>query len=134
LQITRAARIRGWCTNEQVRLVQETVTDSNRIVEVTVDSTGSLVDLRLTDRIQRISPDVVARTILTTIGEAKAKVASRTAEIIGETMGSDSIAGRAIAERIGDQLRGPGTGGPVSSDTRAPVREERDVEGRGWAW
>jgi DNA-binding protein YbaB len=88
---------------ERLLDVRETATDTNRIVEVTVDSTGELVDLRLTDRIQRVAPDVVARTILTTVAAAKAKVAARTADIVGETMGSDSAAGRAIAERLRDQ-------------------------------
>ena len=86
--------------------VRVTESDPTGLAEVTVDSTGALVDLRLTDRIQRVAPTVVAQTILATLAGARKKLADQSEAIIAETVGTDSPAGRAIAERVGRQLRG----------------------------
>lgn len=104
---------------EQLRGVRVTASDPGGLAEVTVDSTGAMVDLRLTDKIERVAPAVVARTILATLGDAKGKVADRTQEIIADTMGPDSAAGKAIAENVGRHLRGgpgPGRGAPARED------------------
>lgn len=92
--------------SERMRAVRVSVADPGGLAEVTVDSTGALVDLRLTDRIQRTAPDEVARAILATLGQARRELADRSEEIIAATVGADSPAGRAIAERVGQQLRG----------------------------
>ena len=94
------------------------------MVEVTVDSTGSLVDLRLTGRIGRAAPDAVAAAIMGTIREAKAELADRTQEIVAETIGTDSATGRAIAERVGARLRGDG--GEVPPPARGQAPDEGD--------
>ncbi|WP_327001781.1 YbaB/EbfC family nucleoid-associated protein [Dactylosporangium sp. NBC_01737] len=93
--------------SERLQELRVSATDPNGLVEVTVDSTGALVDLRLGQRIQRVDPDVVARTIMATIQEARGVLAGRAQEILAETVGTDSPAGRAVAERIGRQLQGP---------------------------
>ncbi|MEU4551685.1 YbaB/EbfC family nucleoid-associated protein [Micromonospora violae] len=100
--------------SERIQELRVTVADGNGLVEVTVDSVGALVDLHLGQRVQRVAPDVVARTIMTTIAAAKRQLADRAQEIIGDTLGSDSSAARAIAERVGQQLRDaePAVGGP----------------------
>ncbi|MGI5524438.1 YbaB/EbfC family nucleoid-associated protein [Micromonospora sp. CA-259024] len=82
-----------------------TAADDNGLVEVTVDSTGTLVDLRLGQRIQRVAPEVVARTIMDTIGVAKRQLADRSQEIITDTLGAESPAARGLAERVGQRLR-----------------------------
>lgn len=110
--------------SEQLQGVRITASDPGGLTEVTVDSTGALVDLRLTDKIGRVAPAVVARAILATLGDAKAKVADRTQEIIADTMGPDSAAGRAIAENVGRHLRG----GPAP-ERAAPVREDDEDYG-----
>lgn len=98
--------------SDRLQDLRVSAADPNGLVEVTVDSTGALLDLRLGQRIQRVAPDVVARTIMATIQEAKGVLAGRAQEIIAETVGTESPAGRAIAERVGQQLRGtdPDTG------------------------
>jgi DNA-binding protein YbaB len=93
--------------SDRMQDLRVSAADPNGLVEVTVDSTGALVDLRLGQRIQRVAPDVVARTIMATIQEAKRVIAARAQEILADTIGTDSPAGRAIAERVGQQLRGP---------------------------
>ncbi|MEU4531124.1 YbaB/EbfC family nucleoid-associated protein [Micromonospora ureilytica] len=91
--------------SERIQELRVTVADGNGLVEVTVDSAGALVDLTLGQRVQRVAPDVVARTIMTTIDAAKRQLADRAQEIIADTLGTDSPAARAIAERVGQQLR-----------------------------
>jgi DNA-binding protein YbaB len=78
--------------------------DGDGIAEVTIDSTGALVDLQLSQRTQRVAPDVVARAVLRAIRTARLQAAERTREVIVETMGPDSVAARAIAERVEQQL------------------------------
>ncbi|MDG4806717.1 YbaB/EbfC family nucleoid-associated protein [Micromonospora sp. WMMD1120] len=99
--------------SDRMRDLRVTVADGNGLAEVTVDSTGALVDLQLGQRIQRVAPDVVARTIMSTIALAKRQLADRAQEIIGDTLGPDSPTGQAMAERIGQRLRDdPAVGGP----------------------
>ena len=107
---------------EQLRGVRVTARDPGGLAEVTVDSTGALVDLQLTDKIERVAPAVVARAILATLGDAKAQVADRTQEIIAATMGPDSAAGRAIAENVERHLRG----GPAPAPPPARAGDDDD--------
>ncbi|MEV6237546.1 YbaB/EbfC family nucleoid-associated protein [Lentzea sp. NPDC051838] len=101
--------------SERLQAVRVTANDATGLAEVTVDSTGALVDLKLTDRIQRVAPSVVAQTILATLGDARTKLADRSQEIIADTVGAESAAGRAIAESVGRHLRGgPAAAGPAS--------------------
>ncbi|SCG72437.1 YbaB/EbfC family nucleoid-associated protein [Micromonospora coxensis] len=93
--------------SDRLQQLRVTATDDNGLVEVTIDSAGAVVDLRLGRQIQRVAPEVVARTIMDTIRDAKGQVADRSQEIIAETVGTGSAAARAIAERVGQQLRGP---------------------------
>jgi DNA-binding protein YbaB len=81
-----------------------TAADDNGLAEVTIDSAGLLVDLRLGRNVQRAAPEVISRTIMETIGKARAKLAERSKEIIFDTLGADSEAARGIAERVGQRL------------------------------
>ncbi|CAM3657575.1 YbaB/EbfC family nucleoid-associated protein [Kibdelosporangium persicum] len=90
----------------QLQGLRITAKDSGGLAEVTIDSTGALVDLKLTDRIQRTSPETVAQTIMATLGDARSQLADRSQEIIADTVGTESAAGRAIADSVGRQLRG----------------------------
>jgi hypothetical protein len=90
--------------SDRFQALQVTRSDPNRMAEVTVDSSGSLVALRLTHAIERSSPEVVAATIMSTIRAAKVELAGLTREIIEETVGAESAAGQAIAARVGEHL------------------------------
>jgi hypothetical protein len=92
--------------SDRLQELRVTAKDDNGLAVVTVDSTGALVDLSLSERIQRVAPQVVASTIMDTIGRARQAVADRSQEIIADTVGTESPAARAIAERVGRQLRG----------------------------
>jgi DNA-binding protein YbaB len=74
--------------------------DGNGLVEVTIDSGGVLIDVRFTERIQRVAPDVVSRAVMTALGSARRKVAAVSKEIIDETLGPGSAAGRVIEDRL----------------------------------
>lgn len=93
--------------SDRMQELRVTVSDANHIVEVTVDSTGNLLDLQLSERSRRVETEFVSRTIMETIRQAKARVAEQAAEIIESTLGTESGAGRAIAERVRTQLTPP---------------------------
>ena len=90
------------------RLAQLRVTaeDDNKLVAVSIDSGGVLVDVRFSERIQRVAPDVVSRAVMSALAVARRKAAERTREIVTDTMGAESVAARAIAERLSQQLGG----------------------------
>jgi DNA-binding protein YbaB len=71
-----------------------TVADDNGLAQVTVDSAGLLLDLKLSQKVQRVAPEVTARTIMETIRKARTQVANRSREIIAETLGTESEAAR----------------------------------------
>jgi DNA-binding protein YbaB len=81
-----------------------TAEDDNDLAEVTIDATGALLDVRFTPRIQRVAPEVVSRAVMSAIRVARLTAAERSRQIITETVGSESVAGRTIADRIERQL------------------------------
>ncbi|GAA1344178.1 YbaB/EbfC family nucleoid-associated protein [Saccharothrix algeriensis] len=115
--------------SERLQEVRVTAADPNGLAEVTVDSTGALVDLRLTDRIARVAPTVVAQAVMATLGDARTRLADRSQEIIADTVGTESPAARAIAENVDRHLRG-------GSAPRRPVHHDDDddegYEGRSY--
>jgi len=84
-----------------------TVADDNGLAQVTVDSAGLLLDLKLSQKVQRVAPEVTARTIMETIRKARTQVANRSREIIADTLGTESEAARGIAERVSQRLLPP---------------------------
>lgn len=100
--------------SDRLQAVRVTASDPTGLAEVTIDSTGTLVDIKLSDRIHRTDPDVVAGTIMATIGEARNKLADRSQEIIADTVGTESPAARAIADSVGRHLRGDPAPEPVA--------------------
>lgn len=92
---------------DRMQELQVTLADDNGLAEVTVDASGVLVGLRLGARVQRVAPDVTARVIMETMQAARRQMAERTREIVAETMGPGSAAGRAVAAQLGQQLERP---------------------------
>jgi DNA-binding protein YbaB len=74
--------------------------DGNGLAEVTIDASGVLVHLELTERIHRHEPGVVARAVMTALREARTAAAQRAHEIAVETMGLDSLSARTTADRM----------------------------------
>jgi len=96
--------------SDRLKQLRVTGEDSNGLAEVTIDSTGALVDVRFSERIQRVPPDVVSRAVMGAVRAARQQAADRSREIVLEVMGSESVAARTIVERMDQQLRGPETG------------------------
>jgi len=92
---------------ERFQQLRVTATDPSGMAEVTIDSTGALVDLRLDQRIQRVAPETVARTIMDTVRTAKVTAAERSQDIIDGTLGPRSAIGGAIAEQVDRRVRRP---------------------------
>jgi DNA-binding protein YbaB len=93
--------------SDQLEQLRVTAADPDGLVEVTVDSSGSLINLTLGPRFSRSSSDALARTIMDTVREAKRQVAARSQEVIESTLGTDSPAARAIATRVRERLTPP---------------------------
>lgn len=89
---------------EQMSQLTVTVTDQNELVTVAVDSTGNLTGIQLSARIQRTHPEVVSRTIMETIGEAKRRIIEQTQEVIAATVGADSETGKAVAASLKERF------------------------------
>jgi DNA-binding protein YbaB len=109
-----------------------TASDPSGMAEVSVDSTGALVGLRLTERIGRVSPDVVAQAIMATLGEARNRLADQSKEVIADTVGTESPAARAIADSVDRHLRRDLTeespAPPPSRDREAVDDDDYDIE------
>ncbi|WP_051772933.1 YbaB/EbfC family nucleoid-associated protein [Saccharothrix sp. NRRL B-16314] len=111
--------------SQRLQDLRVTARDPNGLAEVSVDSTGTLVGLQLTDRISRVSPDVVARAIMATLGEARNTLADRSKEVIEDTVGVESVAARAIAQSVDRHFRRA----PVEDTARPQARRSRDDDG-----
>ena len=92
---------------EQLQRLRITAADDNGLAEVTIDSSGVLLDLELTDRIHRYAPDAVARAVLSALRAARQKAARQAHDIAVEAMGPDSLSARTIADRMRQQLERP---------------------------
>lgn len=94
----------GRAMSERMRSLRVTASDRDRLVEVTVGHTGALVGLRLSERMRRTAPSVVADTIMTTIEAAKVRLAEESDEIIATAMGTESAAAQALRDGVRRQL------------------------------
>ena len=101
---------------EQIEELRVSAKDGHDLAEVTIDSTGVLVDLKLSSRMHRFEPDVVAAAVLTALAKAQKTAAARSREIAEATLGPDSIAARAIADRMQQALESPDSHGGVADD------------------
>lgn len=63
--------------SDRMQTLRVTVSDPNHMVSVTVDSTGSLLDLQLTERSRRVEIGAVSGVIMETIREANPKSPNR---------------------------------------------------------
>lgn len=109
--------------SDQIGQLRTSATDGNGLVEVTVDSTGVLLDLKLTERIHRVAPDVVSRAVMAALREARLLAAGRAREIAVDTMGPDSLVARTIADRMQQLLQPsePTTDAPGTWGTGRPT-------------
>lgn len=92
----RAARAKTLAT--QVQALTGSATSPDRSVQVTVDSSGLLIDLRLDERIRRYSSAQTARQIMATTRAAHADLLKQLTEATTETLGDGDPTAQAIID------------------------------------
>ncbi|PGH44958.1 YbaB/EbfC DNA-binding family protein [Micromonospora sediminicola] len=92
----RATRARDLSARTQA--LTGTARSADGLVEVTVDPSGSLADLRLDERIRQHSAAHTARQILATARAARADLLRHLTEATTQALGEDDPAARAIVE------------------------------------
>ncbi|MEU6857757.1 YbaB/EbfC family nucleoid-associated protein [Glycomyces sp. NPDC046736] len=90
--------------SERMRELRMTVNDPNHLVEVTVDSSGGLMRIEFSQRIKQVRVEDLSQIVMETLKDAKRQLADEAGQIVASTLGTESAAGRAIAERVRDQL------------------------------
>ena len=90
--------------SQQLQGLRIVAKDPAGMAEVTIDSTGTMVNLKLTERITPASPDAVAAAIMATLADARRQLAQRSKEIVADTIGTDTAAGRAIVDSVSRSL------------------------------
>lgn len=86
--------------SDRLGALRVTAKDSRRLVEVTIDTQGALMDIRFSPDVGRHSPDTLARTVMSTLRDARRQAADHTRRIILESIGQDSAAAREMLSRI----------------------------------
>ena len=89
---------------EQLGALRVSARDENETAEATVDSGGTLVDLRLSSRVLNQHPADTARMVMEAVQAAKAQLGEQTREIIAGTIGSDSESGKAVLAGLDKRL------------------------------
>jgi DNA-binding protein YbaB len=90
----------------QVEQIQVTEVSTDGAVRVTVDSTGALTDLVLSEKIRDLSPPEVAAQVMTCLRRAQQQLAHQVREAMQATVGGeDDLVERVMSgyrERFGD--------------------------------
>src|SRR6185436_18544864 len=76
--------------------ITATATDKDRVVEVTVDASGAVTGLNLSERIRKMAAHEVGDLILSVMRKAQAQLFQQNAQVATETMGEDSQVGRSV--------------------------------------
>ncbi|MEU5937247.1 YbaB/EbfC family DNA-binding protein [Micromonospora sp. NPDC047187] len=97
----RAARAKT--LSASIRDLTGTARNADRTVDVTVDSTGLLIDLRLDERIRQQPAAHTARQILETTAAARADLLRKVSDAATEALGDDASA-RAIIDSYRTRL------------------------------
>ena len=94
------------------RIVELTATarSDDRLVEVTVASSGVVTELRLGEGIRHQSAARTARQIMAVIGAAQAALTRQVTKATAETIGLHDPAGRAIVDGFTDRFGSSGQG------------------------
>jgi DNA-binding protein YbaB len=96
--------------SDRVAGLSVSATDWERTITVTVNGSGAMTDLRLTQEAARLDMDQLAAEILRTMRRAQSSLAERVAAIAAETVGTDSETGRAVVSSFESRF-------PVGRDT-----------------
>jgi DNA-binding protein YbaB len=102
---------------EQVSRVSVSASNRDGSIEVTVSGSGTVTGLRLTEAVHKQTAGQLAAEILRVMRKAQAGLSAKIAEIAADTVGADSVAGRAVL---------------ASFEKRYPAEADDDGEGQGY--
>jgi DNA-binding protein YbaB len=91
---------------ERMQSVSATASDANGVAQVTVDSSGNITAIKLTERARRQAPDHTSEMIMQAIAAAKAALKEQTRIAVEETVGADSATGQAMLRGLDQRLGG----------------------------
>lgn len=104
----RAAEVR-----QGIDALRGVATSPRRELSVTVDASGRLVDVEVTDAAYRLSPRDLGRLIVETASAAGRQAGAKAVELASEAFGAES----GIVAHLRDEIeRSTGPGGGVPSD------------------
>lgn len=90
--------------SSRMRQVDATAASPGGDVTVTVDHSGGLSALTLTDEAMRLYPDELAQLIMDTARRAQSRLAENMAELVAGIYGSDSATTSFIADTYAEQF------------------------------
>jgi DNA-binding protein YbaB len=82
--------------SDQVAQLNVSESDPDRMITVTVNGSGVMIDLQLGDGASGLRMDQLADKILRTMRRAQAALASRVSDVASQTVGRDSETARAV--------------------------------------
>lgn len=138
---------------DTVANVRATASTANGAVEVTVDSTGVVVDVVTTDRIGELPPREIGARVLAAIRAAQSQLAERVGQVADGVLGSDKPTGDALRGELRAKFPAPapeplGTHGrwsapsarpqppaplPAHPTPQPPARSRAEIDDDSWA-
>lgn len=116
-----AARYQQLSVDVQRVTVSETTPDG--LITVTVNSSGLVTDVRITERATGMPGPRIAQGVLWAMRRAQSRIAAQVAEIMQTTMGDDTAMMDAVMNRYAEQFPAP------PEPTRPPSVEEVRIAG-----
>jgi DNA-binding protein YbaB len=127
----------SWRLSEKVAGLSVTADGDQGAVEVTVDGSGVVTDLKLAERVRQMPASRLAELILVVTKRAQGMLADRVAELTADTVGTESPSGRALVAGYAKRFPAPAPEEdrqalvePIPTRFIDKPRSGRD--GRGW--
>ncbi|WP_116201348.1 YbaB/EbfC family nucleoid-associated protein [Amycolatopsis circi] len=102
--------------------VSVTETGKDGLVTVTVDSSGNVTDLRVSDQIRELSGDRIAAAVLGVLRRAQARLPERLGEVMAATIGDDQATVDTIVGNYRARFPEPEPDEPESPDPGNQVK------------
>jgi DNA-binding protein YbaB len=113
----------------QVTAITATDSSRNGIVTVTVDSSGAVTDLRITDQVRNLPGSEVAALVLSTMRRAQSRITAQVAEVMRATVGDDPQTVNAVVSTYQERFPEPEpepSGHSTVRDKRIGYEEDED--------
>src|SRR5262245_37144760 len=94
--------------SQRASSITVTARDPDGVVEVTVDSSGGVVNLKLTDKVRTRPAYESSEKVMATLRRAQAQMAQQMAQTAAEVMGAESETAQAISNTYASRFPMPG--------------------------